>query len=66
VPGSSSFSLKRPVVALLAFALLLAMAAISRPGQASAGDHASGPVRLSPSTGSYYNPVAPNLERLGN
>jgi hypothetical protein len=58
------------VVALLVCTLLLAMAAaVSQPAPASAGD--PGPVRLGPSTGSYYNPVAPRLqagdqqERLG-
>jgi len=58
------------VVALLVFTLLVAMAAaVSQPAPASAGD--PGPVRLGPSTGSYYNPVAPRLqtgdqqERLG-
>jgi immune inhibitor A len=54
------------VVALLVLALLVAMAAaVGRPAPASAGDPASGPVRLGPSTGSYYNPVAPRLERTG-
>jgi hypothetical protein len=49
------------VVALLVLALLVAMAAaVGRP------DPASGPVRLGPSTGSYYNPVAPRLERTGS
>jgi immune inhibitor A len=58
------------VVALLVLTLLVAMAAaVSQPAPASAGD--PGPVRLGPSTGSYYNPVAPRLqagdqqERLG-
>jgi immune inhibitor A len=60
------------VVALLAFALLVAMAAVSRSAPAAAGDPASNPVRFSPAPGSYYNPVAPRLdgfasqrERLG-
>ena len=63
---STPYSLRRPVVALLAFALLVAMAAVSRSAPASAGDQASGPVRLGSSTGSYYNPVAPRLDRIGN
>ncbi len=65
--GSTSHSLRRPVVALLVFALLVAMAAaVGQPAPASAGDPASGPVRVGPSTGSYYNPVAPRLERTGD
>ncbi|HSR28434.1 MAG TPA: protease, partial [Actinomycetes bacterium] len=49
------------------FALLVAMAAaVGQPAPASAGDPASGPVRVGPSTGSYYNPVAPRLERTGD
>ena len=36
----TSYSLRRPVVALLAFALLVAMAAVSRSAPASAGDPA--------------------------
>ena len=67
---STSHSLRRPVVALLVLTLLVAMAAaVSQPAPASAGD--PGPVRVGPSTGSYYNPVAPRLqagdqqERLG-
>ena len=49
------------MVALLVFTLLVAMAAaVSQPAPASAGD--PGPVRLGPSTGSYYNPVAPRLQ----
>jgi immune inhibitor A len=63
---SSPYSLKRPLVALLVLALLLAMAAVSRSAPANAGDQGSGPVRLGPSTGSYYNPVAPSVELLGN
>ena len=51
------------MVALLVVALLVAMAAVSRSAAASAGDRASGPVPLGPSTGSYYNPVAPNVDR---
>ena len=52
------------MVALLVFTLLVAMAAaVSQPAPASAGD--PGPVRFGPSTGSYYNPVAPQLERAG-
>ena len=58
------------MVALLVLTLLVAMAAaVSQPAPASADD--PGPVRLGPSTGSYYNPVAPRLqagdqqERLG-
>ena len=55
------------MVALLVFALLVAMAAaVGQPAPASAGDPASGPVRVGPSTGSYYNPVAPRLERTGD
>ncbi|HET9560358.1 MAG TPA: protease, partial [Actinomycetota bacterium] len=64
MPPSTPYSLRRPLVALLAFALLVAMAAVSRSAPAAAGD--SAPVRLGPSTGSYYNPVAPQLERIGN
>ena len=65
--GSSSHSLRRPLVALLVFALLVAMAAaVGQPAPASAADPASGPVRVGPSTGSYYNPVAPQLERTGD
>ena len=70
MPPSTPYSLRRPLVALLAFALLVAMAAVSRSAPAAAGD--SAPVRLGPSPGSYYNPVAPRLdgfasqqERLG-
>jgi immune inhibitor A len=63
---SSPYSLRRPVVALLVFALLVAMAAVSRPFRADAGDRASGPVRLAPSTGGYYNPVAPSAELLNH
>jgi immune inhibitor A len=49
------------VVALLVVTLLVAMAAaVSQPAPASAGD--PGPLRLGPSTGSYYNPVAPRLQ----
>jgi immune inhibitor A len=55
------------LVALLVVALLVAMAAaVGQPAPASAGDQASGPVRLGPSTGSYYNPVAPALQRTGD
>jgi len=54
-----------PVVALLAFALLVAMAAISQSPPASAGDPASGGARLGSST-AYYNPVAPRLERIAD
>src|SRR5215218_1649421 len=61
---STPFTLRRPRVALLAFALLVAMAAVSRSAPASAGDPASGPSRLGPQGGGYYNPVAPRLERL--
>jgi hypothetical protein len=60
---SSPYSLRRPVVALLAFALLVAMAAVSRSSPASAGDPASGGARLGASK-AYYNPVAPRLERI--
>ena len=67
VLGSTSHSLRRPLVALLVFALLVAMAAaVGQPAPASAADPASGPVRVGPSTGSYYNPVAPQLERTGD
>jgi hypothetical protein len=66
VPPSTPYSLRRPLVALLVFALLVAMAAVSQPSPASAGDPASGRARLGPSTGSYSNPVAPRLERIGN
>ena len=62
---SISYSLKRPVVALLALALLVAMAAVSQSSPARAGDPASGKVRIGPQSG-YYNPVAPRLERLAN
>ena len=62
---STPHSLRRPLVALLAFALLVAMAAVSRSVPAAAGDSRR-PVRLGPSTGSYYNPVAPQLDRLGD
>ena len=62
---SSPYSLRRPVVALLAFALLVAMAAISQSPPASAGDPASGGARLGSST-AYYNPVAPRLERIAD
>src|SRR5918993_4930179 len=41
-------------------------AAVGQPAPASAADPASGPVRVGPSTGSYYNPVAPQLERTGD
>ena len=41
-------------------------AAVGQPAKASAGDQASGPVRLGPPTGGYYNPVAPALERTGD
>jgi immune inhibitor A len=64
VPRSTPYSLRRPLVALLAFALLVGLAAVSRSAPAAAGDPA--PVRLAPSTGGYYNPVAPQLERIGN
>lgn len=65
--GSNSHSLRRPLAALLVVALLVAMAAaVGQPAPASAGDQASGPVRLGPSTGSYYNPVAPALQRTGD
>jgi immune inhibitor A len=47
-------------------ALLVAMAAVSQPPPASAGDPASGRARMAPSNGSWYNPVAPRLERVGN
>ena len=60
---STPFTLRQPVVALLAFALLVAMAAVSRSTPAAAGDPASGPSRLGPQSGGYYNPVAPRLER---
>jgi immune inhibitor A len=64
---STSYSLRRPVVGLLVLTLLVAMAAaVGQPDPAGAGDPASGPVRLGPSTGSSYNPVAPQLERTGN
>jgi immune inhibitor A len=53
------------VVALLAWALLVAMAAVSQSPSASAGDPASGGARLG-SSRTYYNPVAPQLERIGN
>jgi immune inhibitor A len=62
---STSHALKRPVVALLALALLVAMAAVSQSPPASAGDPASGGARVGPSK-AYYNPVAPQLERIGN
>ena len=48
---------------MLAFALLVAMAAVSRSAPASAGDRASGPSGLAPQSGGYYNPVAPRLDR---
>ena len=57
MPRSTPYSLRRPVVALLAFALLVAMAAISQSPPASAGDPASGRDRLAPSPGSWSNPV---------
>ena len=62
---STPFTLRRPLVALLAFALLVAMAAVSRSSPASAGAPTSGRVRLGPQSG-YYNPVAPRLEHLTN
>ena len=55
---STPFTLRQPVVALLAFALLVAMAAVSRSAPASA-DAPSGPPGLGPQSGGYYNPVAP-------
>jgi immune inhibitor A len=61
--GSREF--KRPVVALLVFALLVAMAAVSQSPPASAGDPASGGARVGPSK-AYYNPVAPRLDRIGD
>ena len=43
--GSNSHALRRPLVALLVVALLVAMAAaVGQPAPASAGDQASGPV----------------------
>jgi hypothetical protein len=54
VPRSTPYSLRRPLVALLAFALLVAMAAVSQPSPASAGDPASGGARMAPSKGSWY------------
>jgi hypothetical protein len=38
------------------------MAAATGSATASAGDRASGAVRLAPSTGGYYNPVAPSTQ----
>jgi immune inhibitor A len=40
-------------------------AAVGQTARASGGGQGSGPVRLAPSTGSYYNPVAPQLELAG-
>jgi hypothetical protein len=48
------------------FALLVAMAAaVGQTARAGTAGQGSGPVRLAPSTGSYYNPVAPQLELAG-
>jgi hypothetical protein len=38
------------------------MAAATGSATASAGDRASGAVRLAPSTGGYYNPAAPSTQ----
>jgi immune inhibitor A len=62
---STPYSLKRPVVVLLALALLVTMAAVSQSPPASAGDPASGRARLG-SSKAYYNPVAPRLEGIGD
>ena len=60
------FTPDRPAFQVEGFALLVAMAAVSQSPPASAGDPASGRDRLAPSPGSWSNPVAPRLERIGN